>query len=64
MLFQPVRHFGNLQNTIKIDIDSNATDTFKAQKNSKDIIKIVHAVYAGSESYRSSSKINEFVFWR
>ncbi len=23
-------------------IDSNATDTFKAQKGSKDIIKIVH----------------------
>ncbi len=54
MLYQTHKTFAHLGNTNEDifdsrafwhSIDSNATDTFKAQKRSKDIVKIVHVTF-------------------
>ncbi len=36
--------FAEIQELFDPPIDSNATDTFKTQKSSKDIVKIVHGI--------------------
>ncbi len=42
MSFQTHKTFAHLREPSDPAIDSNATDTFKAQKGSKDIFEIVH----------------------
>ncbi len=46
MSFQTHKTFIHLQNTFWPCIDSNATDTFKAQSGSKDMVKSFHVTSA------------------